>query len=580
MKTSHAFLLLLALSALIASSCKREPKVDFKRTDNTVIIRLEADPDRLNPVLSTSAYARVVFEQIFSYLVTQDPVTFEFVPQIAKSLPERRETPEGLIAFTYEIREEARWDDGSPVTANDFVFALKATLNPQVPAATRRTYLTFIKDLQTDPNNPRKFTVLSEKYILAEEAIGGVVPLMQEKHYDPQGLLRSIPLATFLNPEAIGELAKTDPRLAQFAERFSSETFSRDAAGVTGSGPYRLETWETGQRIVLTKKQNWWGEKAGKSASALAAYPDQITFKIIPDAVATLNALKAEEIDAASNLEANDFAELANTPLVAERYNLYSPASLINYFLYVNTTNPKLSDKRVRQALAYSINTQEIIDNVFNGYGQPVAGPVHPSAPYYNDDLKPIAQDIAKAKALLAEAGWNDTNNNGIVDKEINGQRVELSLQYLLAANREISRNVALLIQDNAKKAGIAIELVAKEPSALLDDFKSKNYEIGAGGRSYSNTLWDPRQSWHTQGDNRTGFGTPETDAIIDAIRVTLDEKTRTQQYKKLQQIIYDEQAEIYLLAPQDRIAVHKRFESQPSPIYPGYSIPHLRLKK
>ncbi len=579
MRTTSFPPILIALSILAIFSCKREPKVDFKRTDNTVIIRLESDADRLNPILSTSAYGRVVYEQIFSYLVVQDPATYEFIPQLVVSLPERKETADSLIAYTYEIRKEARWDDGSPVTANDFIFSLKAALNPKVPAQRLRPYLAFIKDLKVDASNPRRFTVYSEKYILAEEAIGGVVPVMQESHYDKNGLLKQIPLQQFLNQEAMAAAADSDPRLAQFAEAFASETFSRESAGVTGCGPYRLESWETGQRIVLTKKENWWGDKLAKSAPALAAYPDQLIYKIIPDAVAALNALKAEEIDAASGIDPKDFKDLQNTPLVSERYNLFSPPALINYFIYVNTTNPKLSDKRVRQALAYAINSEEIIDNVFYGFGEPTNGPVHPSTPYYHRGLKPVPHDIAKAKALLAEAGWTDSDNNGFVDKEIDGQRVELKLSYLMSANREISKNVALLVQDNAKKAGINIELVAKEPTAILDDFKKRNYELGAGGRSSSNTLWDPKQNWHTQGDNRTGFGTPESDALIDDIRITLDPKLRTEKYKKLQEVIYDQQSEIYLLVPQDRIAIHKRFEATPSSIYPGYAANTLRLK-
>ncbi len=561
-------------------ACKREPAVDFKRTGNDVVVRLEADADRLNPLLSTTAYARIVYEQIFSYLVVQDPVTFEFIPQLAESLPERKEAADGLVGFTYEIRKEAKWDDGSPVTAADYVFTLKAALNPKVPAQRIRPYLAFIKKVEIDPSNPRRFTAYSEKYILAEEAIASAIPVLQESHYDKEGRLKSIPLEQFLDAEAIAALAESDERLAKFAEAFSAETFSRESAGVRGSGPYRLESWETGQRIVLVKKDQWWGARLGKSNKALEALPDQIAYKVITDAVAALNALKAEEIDAISLIDPKDFKDLQGTPLVAERYNLFSPLTLISYFIYVNTTNPKLSDKRVRQALAHAIDAQEIIDNVFYGFGEPVNGPVHPSTPYYHKDLKPITHNIEKAKTLLAEAGWADSDNNGYVDKEIDGQRVELALSYLMTANREVSRNVGLLIQDNAKRAGIRIELVGKEPNLIFDDLKKRNYELGAGGRSSPNTLWDPKQSWHTGGDNRTGFGTPETDALIDEIRVTLDPASRTAKYKKLQETIYDEQAEIYLLVPQDRIAIHKRFEAQPSPLYPGYSVNSLRLKK
>jgi peptide/nickel transport system substrate-binding protein len=580
MKSTAILPILLLGFTLSTLSCKREPAVDFKRTDNSVVLRIEAEADRLNPLLSTNIYGRVVYEQLFSYLIVMDPVTGASVPQLAKSLPTREALPDGNMAYTIEIRPEATWDDGSPITAEDYIFTIKAALNPSVPAQRIRPFLAFIKDIQTDPANPRKFTVISEKYILSEEAITAALPIMQASHYDKQGLLKDIPLATFIDPVAIEQLAASDPRLSAFATEFVTERYSRDSQGVTGSGPYRLESWETGQRIVLVKKDNWWGAKLAAKNQALEAAPDKITYKIIADAVTALSALKAEEIDAISLIEPKDFLDLQQTDYVNERYTLSTFPAMINYFVYVNTTNPKLSDKLVRQALAHAINPQEIIDNVFYGFGSLTNGPVHPSLPFYHKNLKPVAHDTEKAKALLAQAGWKDTNNNGIVDKEIDGQQVELTLSYLMAANREVSKNVGLLLQDNAKKAGIGIELVAKEPNMMFDDLKKLNYDIASGGRSLPGSLWDPKQSWHTQGDNRTGFGNPKTDALIDELRITLDEQKRNELYLRLQEVIYEQQAEIYLFVPQDRVAVHKRFEVTMSNSYPGYVINSLRLKK
>lgn len=572
------FLFLVFITAF--SACKREPAVEYKRTDNTVIVGMPADADRLNPLLATTAYARTVHEQIFSYLVAQDPVTGAFLPQLAKSLPERKETAEGQVAYTFEIREEAKWDDGAPVTAADFIFTLKAILNPKVAAQRIRPYMAFIKKVETDPANPRRFTVYSEKYILAEEAISAAFPVMQESHYDQAGLLKGIPLDQFLQPEVIAGLAETNENLGKFAEAFSSEKYSREKGGVTGSGPYRLESWETGQRIALVKKENWWGEKLGKSNPAFAAYPDQITFKILPDAVTTLNSIKAEEIDAVSNIDPKDYIDLENVASVSDRYAFASPLALSNLFIYVNATHPILSDKLVRKALSHAVNAQEIIDNVFYGLGQPVNGPAHPSTNYYHKGLKPVEFNVEKAKSLLTQAGWTDSDNNGYVDKDINGVRTELKINYLMNASRETSKNVALLLQDNAKKAGIHIELVAKDPLQIIDDIKKKNYDIAGGGRSASNTLWDPMQSWHTAGDNRTGFGTPETDALIEEIQVTMDEKARNEKYKKLQEAIYEEQVEVYLFVPQDRVLIHKRFEAEAHSVFPGFSVHRFRLKK
>jgi ABC-type transport system substrate-binding protein len=99
MKSSAILPILLLGLTLSVVSCKQEPAVDFKRTDNSVVLRIEADADRLNPLLSTNIYGRVVYEQIFSYLIVQDPETGAFIPQLAANLPIRKELPDGNICL-------------------------------------------------------------------------------------------------------------------------------------------------------------------------------------------------------------------------------------------------------------------------------------------------------------------------------------------------------------------------------------------------------------------------------------------------------------------------------------------------
>lgn len=580
--------LLLATALLLAAGCRPDPSsgsVDFKRTGNTAAVRLELDPDRLNPVLSTQSYARQVMEHLFLYLASVNPQTLAFEPQLAKALPEMEEITEGPYAggvvYRFEIHEEAVWDDGSPVTGHDYVFTLKSVLNPKVPAQRYRPYLAFIREVEVDPDNPKKFAVYtSDKYILNMEAITSALPVMPAYVYDPDGLLAGIPLTDLTDPETAARLAEEEERLALFAEAFMMEKYSREKGFVSGCGPYVLEEWETGQRIVLNRKTDWWGNDLAGAYSALRAYPDQIVFRTISDAVTTLAVIKSEEIDAASNIETKDFLELQTNEAVTDRYNIFTPLSLRYFNLYLNTRRPTLSDPKVRRALAHAVNVDEIIENVYNGFGRRLAAPVLPTADYYNDQLEPIPFSIDQARTLLEEAGWSDSDNDGIVDREIDGEQVALSLEYALVANREISRNVALLIQDNARRAGIDIQLSAMEGNVLFDRLRQRDFDIVAAGRSLSPTLWDPKQNWHSEGDNRTGFGDAETDALIDEIRTTLDEASRNQLYKQLQARIYEDQPEIFLFMPQERLIVHKRFEVTPTVVTPGFIPGHLELRE
>ncbi len=574
------FFVLTGIGACRQSATEEATAVDFKRTDNTVIIRLDGEPERLHPVLQTSNYAGQVSSQIFSLLMTQNPQTFEFIPQLAKGRPAVEDRVDGE-AFTFELFEEAVWDDGSPVTGHDFAFTMKSVFNPRVQAQRVRAYLSFITDVQVDESNPKRFTVVTnEKFIQAEEYISSLMPVLPAHVYDPEGLLGNIPLRSLTDAAQAEKLAESDPRLQRFADLFSAQQYSREKEFVSGSGPYRLDSWETGQQLVLRKKENWWGDALADRYPGLRAYPDALIYKPILDATTSLAALKAEEIDVMGNIDPQGFLEVREAENTAARYNFFTPVQLSYFNIYINNTLPKLSDKKVRRALAHAIDIDEIIQAQFNGFGERLASPVLPMVDYYNKDLPLIPFDIEKARSLLNEAGWTDSNNDGIFDKEIDGERVALSLSLMITAGRETSRAIGLLIQDNARRAGIDIQLEPLEPSVIFDRLRKKEYELGAAGRGLSPVLWNPKQYWHTQGDNRTGFGNAETDAMIDQILVTRDKVKRDQLYKRLQAIIYDEQPEIFLFMPTGRVAIHKRFEAEVTPIPPNFEPSHFKLKE
>jgi peptide/nickel transport system substrate-binding protein len=573
------FVFCLFLTFFLPVSCKKGPSTatNYKRTSNAAIIRIEGEADRLNPLLITTDNGRIVVDNIFMNLLTYDPVTLQLQPDLAKSLPQTEDIRSGPyaggIAYSFEILDEATWDNGAPVTAKDYIFSLKAVANPLVNAAPLRSYLEGFGGVEIDPTNPKKFRVfLDEKNYLGEETVGGLFPVLPEYLFDPKGLLKDIPLTDLLDPEKADALAENDQRLKQFADAFNSEAYSRDPTIIKGCGPYELLLWETDQRVILGKKANWWGKKIPR----LAVGPDSLIFKPIPNPATALAALQNEEIDAMAGILPEDFRRLEQDSLFKQRYQLFTVNSLAYYYIGVNARKPLLSEKAVRQALAHIIDADEIIREVFQGFGERIAAPVPPSANYYPKKLKPIQFNLEKAKGLLAAAGWKDTNNNGIVDKVLDGKRVELSVAYLLNASSETSRNIGLLIQDNARRAGVEIRLEAKEPTVLLEQLRERNFELISAGRTLS-PLWNPLQNWHTQGDNRYGFGDATTDALIDEILQSMDEKQRNDKIGKLLDRIYDEQVEIFLFAPNDRIAIHKRFDAVTTSFTPGF-VPELLM--
>ena len=591
--------IIFAIFTLLLAACKgdspKEEGVDstlFKHQDNTVYARLPAEPDRLNLLLSTNVYGRVVNEQIFLYLLHFDSKTLELQPQLAKSRAQIEEVSDGPyqggMAYTFEIQEEATWDNGQPITGKDFEFTLKALFNPKVNAAHIRAYLDYIRSISIDPDNPRRFTVFSDKkYIIGETAVSNI-PVLPEYIYDPNGLLKDIPLDSLSSPayaDRLNSPAGQDEQLGQerkaiqdFADAFNSPKYSREKGFIVGAGPYEFEEWVTGQRVVLNRKKDWWGDKVSDKYPMLKAYPDKLSFLIIPDQNAAVVALKDQQIDVTGQIDAKDFVDLKENELINQLYNLYTPSSLGYYYIGLNNKKPRLADKRVRRALAHLVDVPALIQDLYYGLAERTVGPFHPTKPYYHKGLSPIEYDPEKARALLSEAGWEDTNGNGIVDKEINGERVEMELEYKISAASKFANSQALLFQDNAKKAGVKVNIIPKEFTVMIDDTKKRDYEIYSGAWAQDPTIDDPKQLWHSESDtpdggNRVSFTNTEADRLIEAIRVTLDETKRNQLYKEFQELIYEEQPYIFLFAPLERIAISKRFETTPSTRRPGFLV-------
>lgn len=585
-------LLAITIMAALIAGCGGEPKQQKEEpvfdTNNTVKARLAAEPDRLNPFLTTNSYSRIVFENMFLYLLQFDPQTFELKPQLAKGRPEAEEITEGPyaggMAYTFEFQEEAKWDNGTPITGEDMRFTLKVMFNPLVKAGPYRAYLEFIKDIEVDPENPKRFTIFSyPKYIIGEAAIGNML-VYPSYIYDPEGLMKPFKLSDLTDSEKATQLAESEAALQTFANAFNSEKFSREKGSIVSSGPYRFEKWDAGQEIMLVRKENWWGDKVNDESALLEAHPDTLLFKIIPDQTTTVAAVKDQQLDVAASMNSKDYKDLEENELVKTYYNLYSPSALQLYYIGINTKNPKVEDKRVRRALAHLVDVDQIIERLYYGLAERSVGPVAPSKPYFNDALKAIDFNVEKAKSLLEEAGWTDSNGNGTVDKMIDGELVEMELSFVTTVSSQFANNLAQLLEATFPRAGVKLNLERLEFSVLIDKLRSRQFEMFASAWAQDPILDDFKQIWHTESDspsgsNRVGFGNAESDELIDKIRVTLDEGERTQMYKRFQEIVYDEQPYIFLFSPMERIAIHKRFEAKPSSLRPGFFVNEFKLK-
>lgn len=576
--------LLIVLTAVAACKSKNG-KVSFKRgKTNEVTVHQLADADMILPYNSTSADAMYLEQLVFQKLIDYDYDTKEFVGVIAQSRPVITPLTEGEfkggMKIEYEIRPEATWDNGSPITGYDVLFSIKAVLNPKTNNENIKPYYDWVGDIVVDSLNPKKLTLYSkDQYILVEEYSGYWV--LPEYVYDPKQIMRKF---------SIREMNTNDKRLAlkgnsdisSFADDFNSERFQREKGFVVGSGPYTFEDWTTGQKIVFDKKKNWWGEKVNPKPAYFNVYPEKISFKIINDWSTTQTAIKSEDLDCTKGIEYKIFNEFLKDEKVKSKFKLETPSSPQYVYIGMNLSHPILKDIKVREALAHVVNRNQIITALLYGLAEPVESMVHPSKSEYNKDLKPFDYSPEIASTLLDQAGWKDSDGDGFRDKVINGKLTKLAFDYKYNSGNETRKNIGLILKEDAKKIGIEMNIVAREWTVFLQDLDKHQFEIYCGAWVGDPNVEDPKQIFHSAsangGSNYVSYGDQVSDGLIDKIRVELNETKRKQLYLQFQEKVHNELPYIFLFAPKERMAFSKRFDSKSYTTRPGYVLRQWKL--
>jgi peptide/nickel transport system substrate-binding protein len=547
-----------------------------KKGKNEVVIHELSDTDMLTPFNYQAASTGYIQAQLFQSLLGTDPVTFDQIPYVAKALPVVVKDSSGKgLNITFEIRDEAKWDDGTPITGNDVAFSMKVIKNPKTDNQSYKGSFNFVEDVVVDPANPKKVTfVCNSVNMLSTEYVGSLY-ILPSKIYDPKNIMAAYTVKQ-LNDSS--KALESDPKIIEFATNYNSEKYQREKGYIVGSGPYEFQEWITGQKIVLNRKKTWWGDKFEKESVLFQAYPKNLVYQTINDYTAAIVALKGKKLDVMYGIKYKDFSELPKSEKVKENFNLYTPRSFQYHYFGMNLRNPKFADKKVRQALAYLTDVDKMMSVLTYGLAERVIGPIHPSKKkLYDSNIKPYEFNVEKAKQLLDEAGWKDSNHDGILDKNINGEHVEFNITFTYNAGNDTRRDAALIFKEACRQVGINVDVVPQEWAIYIQNQKQHKFEMFYGAWISSPSDPDMKQIWHTEsiegGSNYVYFGNAETDKLIDDIRTELDPEKRAPMYMKFQEILHDEVPYIFLFAPKERIAISKRFTNANAyDVRPGFA--------
>ena len=245
-----------------------------------------------------------------------------------------------------------------------------------------------------------------------------------------------------------------------------------------------------------------------------------------------------------------------------DKHEYFSP----NYtYLGWNNEHPIFQDKRVRKAMTYLANRKQMVKTILFNLGQVIDGPIYFHRPEYDKTLASIPYDPKKALELLNESGWKDMDGDGILDKTIDGKKVPFRFEIKFNSGNATRKSVALTMQDELKKHGIAVTVRELDWTVFLSDVKERKFDAMILGWQMSVTEPDAYQVWHSsqaanKGSNHIAYKSPRVDKILEDYRREFDAKKRVDLYREFQRILHDEQPYTFLFTPKSISAVSRRF--------------------
>jgi len=569
-------ILITVFLSTILISCVKERDL----TQNTVITHILSQPDGLHPYNNNSVMRSYIFSYTQRTLVRLDLESLDYIPDLLKELPQSSEDNK---TFYFELKDNIRWDDGTLLTANDIEFSTKIMLchltdNSQI----RPNYTSVIKSVKIDPNNPLKFSMSALDINWTAKTILGGIYIQQKKLWDPNGIFDNISFEQILSRN----FEETE-EITDWFNEFNHADNGFKPENLTGLGPYKVSEWEPSQYIILNKKESWWG--AEDSSIYNTAFPEKIIFKVIREDASSYLALKNQEIDVTTNIGTVKLMKLRER----EYFNNNYDSDFLNRYgiSYIGLNmkpdgikhKPFFVDQKVRRAIAYTIPVDEIIEVMLHGKATRQASNVSPLKKTYNDTLMLIPLDVEKAKELLAEAGWIDSDGDNIRDKMINGVKTPFSFKFSYMSS-PTSKEIVLMMKESMYKAGIVAEPTPMDFSLFYKNAGDHKFDAMLAGWGSSAAYSNPMQLWHTsswanKGSNFCGFGDAESDALIDEANKTLDYETHKNALLKLQSRIYEDQPYVFLYVTKRKFAIHKRFNNREMFFeFPGVILNNLKL--
>jgi peptide/nickel transport system substrate-binding protein len=513
--------------------------------NDTYVNRRTSAPGTLNYYASSEGDTNTITAYTIERLIRLDP---DAPPAVQPALATSWEVSEDHLTYTFHLRRGVQFADGRPLTSADVRFSYEVMRDPAVKADHLRSEFDDVVELST----PDDYTVVvryRRPYWKGLYTVGYALRVLNRGWYEEQ-----IPV----HARKLGVTAfSTTPGQPGFGE-----VFNKIRVPPPGTGPYYFagEDYDPKAGIELVQNPFYWGTQVDPTFWNFK----KIRYVFISDPVAAFEAFRKQQFD----VTVVDFQEwddeYSEDPTITgiSKYVEYDHTGIGWSEIVWNNRQPPFDDPRVRRAMAHLVNREWILSEIERGRGRVAVCPSKPSFPEYPLDLEPIPYDPEAARALLAEAGWKDSDGDGVLDK--GGRRFEFELK--VGSARRFYTQVAAQLDDASRKVGIRMSLRTLEWATFVQDLESRNFDAAVLYDGPPDPWVDSYVKLHSSQDipgaeNNAGWHSDRADALLEAMRTEFDAGKRNAMYKEMCGIFQEEQPNTLLLHGLVGVLVHSRLE-------------------
>jgi peptide/nickel transport system substrate-binding protein/microcin C transport system substrate-binding protein len=472
----------------------------------TLNLNLESEPETINPITFADGYAGQIEQWVMESLLMYNPRTGNLVPALA----ERYEVSKDGLTFTFHLRKNIQFSDGQPITSVDVRFSFECYADPKYKAPHRRIYVEDVARIET-PDAQTVKIVMKRKYFKNLEVLGGVLKILPKHIYE----------------DPTKPLSKT----------------------MIGSGPYKIGTYDHGKSLELVRNDRWWGFKTPTSETANQGKFDRIAYRFVNDENLRFEMLKKGQIDMLDRIEPDTFVQKAtgepfDSKIIKHKEENQDPNYKLFNFIAWNFRNPLFKDRNVRVALAELMNRPLMNEKFRFNLSDLAAGPSWHNERVIDPKVKPLPFDPQHASELLKKAGWEDKEKKGVLQKEIDGKKVEFRFT-LVYAKKELEKYFTLYKED-LKNAGIDLQIQFVEWHEFVKLLNEQKFDSVALAWSLGSLEPDLKQLFHSEsmaagGSNFGGYSNPEVDKLLDKVRIEMDYKKRKPIWQKIYRLIAED---------------------------------------